>query len=653
MKEILLKRLSLKNWRSLNIEVEFNEDCTTIHGKNELGKSSLFHAWCWLMSGYTDCNHAIHYNLYDEKEPLSENTPTASVKATIIVNGIEYTIERTAKPSFRLDRMTNTYVKSASDIYKCFIDDIEVTNSHWQEFITTNVCDKDMLVYLLSGDFLSTLTIDDKNKARKVLLSIVGEIEESDYKGDYSCLTPYLAKGYSMKQIEEIAKKKISELDKELSSIPHRMETNDSIIAEYSQNDFAMLQGKADELRSEITRIDNEMLSFSMSVQDKVAKQREQLAEVRSIQEKIIKQEKLYLDAFNAKRNEINAQIEEIKRSNSVAILHNKAQEGVIIGWQKRVSDEEKHLDFLLSERERLIAERDAIKERVFTDDKCVYCGQELPIDKLQEKKQEFLVRKENDLTSIVTRGKNVKNEIEETETLIEQFKGYIEKGADLKELQCYEHLEKELKELDDSFIPFQNTQEWEVLNMELKAKQDAVDVVDATTDKNFNEEKDTIIKELELVNQKLGLKNQVEKLKAENVALSVKQRELGAEIAEYKGIEVKAKEYIEEQANIVSEKINKKLNGVTIEMFRTQKNGERVPDCTIHGKGGVRYETINNSAKTLINIELQKMMMNHFDVSLPVWIDECLNFDSEHRPKVDGQHIFLYASDEPYICVE
>lgn len=51
MKEIILKRLRLLNFKGIrDLEVQF-DDATIIQGRNGLGKSTVFDAFCWLLFG--------------------------------------------------------------------------------------------------------------------------------------------------------------------------------------------------------------------------------------------------------------------------------------------------------------------------------------------------------------------------------------------------------------------------------------------------------------------------------------------------------------------------------------------------------------------------------------------------------------------------
>ena len=48
----------------------------------------------------------------------------------------------------------------------------------------------------------------------------------------------------------------------------------------------------------------------------------------------------------------------------------------------------------------------------------------------------------------------------------------------------------------------------------------------------------------------------------------------------------------------------------------------------------------------------LREMFMEHFDVSLPVWDDESSCFSSNNFPMIEGQVIYLFASESQMIEV-
>ena len=93
MKEITLKKLVLSNWRGQNREVSFG-DITKVSGKNESGKTALMRAFYFCLTGFTEPYLPKNSNLYNEHEEISENTPWASVEATLEIDGFEYVLCR-------------------------------------------------------------------------------------------------------------------------------------------------------------------------------------------------------------------------------------------------------------------------------------------------------------------------------------------------------------------------------------------------------------------------------------------------------------------------------------------------------------------------------------------------------------------------------
>ena len=74
MKEIKLLNLTISNWRGQNHNIDFKYK-TSISAKNGVGKSTLLHAWLWVLTGYTEVGNPKNTNLFDNREVLSEHTP--------------------------------------------------------------------------------------------------------------------------------------------------------------------------------------------------------------------------------------------------------------------------------------------------------------------------------------------------------------------------------------------------------------------------------------------------------------------------------------------------------------------------------------------------------------------------------------------------
>ena len=211
------------------------------------------------------------------------------------------------------------------------------------------------------------------------------------------------------------------------------------------------------------------------------------------------------------------------------------------------------------------------------------------------------------------------------------------------------------IEEENAKITPYEDSEEY-------KSFMDKIANLEAskpTISTNYDEEKTSLmsekrgcIEEITFLSQKMGLKNEVDNLMRRNVALQEEQREVGNKIAMLEGNLNKIKEWREEKAQIISDRVNVHLSDCKIVMFSHQKDGTIKPDCVITGKNSTKYATLNNSDRIKVNISLQKLFCNHYDVNLPCWIDEASIFSPSTKLELDCQYIMMYASDDSIMKV-
>ncbi len=651
MKRIVLKKLILCNWKAQNKEVSLNAQKNVIKGKNGIGKTTLLKGWCWLLTGYTDPYNAKNHELFDNKQELNVNTPIASVKAVLEINGLEYTIEKCVKADFVRKKGSDFYTKSPSDKYSFLIDNIEVSATNFTEWVRQNVCPDDMLVYCLSGDFFATLCEDDKTKARKVLEQLVGEIKPSDFKGDYSILSDMLGK-YSIEMIEERTKKEKKPYEDRLALLPKLIEQNENLINEFNKVDFDALFEKMQETKQEIELIDNQMLGRAEAIKP-ILGQRDAIFEIiNSKTLKVNERRNTYLAQFNARKSEIKAKIEQIDNENARIKRNNDLNATAYDNDCRMLEVEQKKLEITLKEQQSLREKRDEVKSRTFDGGTCAYCGQELPFDKIEEKKAIFNKRKEEELNNIVAQGKTNKVKIDELEKRIAELQKIKDAGLIVNSYINKDELVAELSQYESTFVPFEETDEYKTMWQEIEDLKSSLPQIPQNDNSELNEAKKTLIAKLEGLNREYGVKDKANELKLEVVELQNEQRAIVNKIAYLEGVLAKCREWVEERANIISERINGKLEYCQIQMWQTQKNGEKVPACIITSTDGVKYATLNNSNRIKTCISLQQLFCEHFGIEMPIFIDEASVFDTKNLPILKNQAIYLYASDDNYLVV-
>lgn len=652
MKTIYLKKLTLSNFRGQNHEVEFG-DTTVIKGRNGCGKSTLMHGFYYLLSSYTSAQEVKNNNLFDNKVELTKDTPKAIVEAVVEIEGYEYSLKKVAEAKFVRKRgLDNVYEKASSDTYTLYIDNIETSVSDFNAWIERNICPVDMIPYLLDGSFFANLVENDKSKSRKVLENIIGEVKEEDMKGDYSCIKEDL-KRFTLEQLEERTKNEMKPLKARMAEIPAIIDSKEATLAEYEQIDYESLLKEIESKKADIEQIDASILGQGKAIEP-IMGERNRIYDLINEKSVFLYEAKIaHNNRELAKVSATKARLDEAKRGCMEVSRRNEAKKA---NHEAVVRDLEA-VKLLLSTyeqtREKLLAERDAIKARVFTEESCAYCGQELPYEKQEEARARFNAKKQKDLEDVVARGKANNVSIENHKEKITYLEAEIAKGYTLEEIPDTLTLESEYKEAQSAFVPFESTSEYARLSKEIDDLKATLPEIPTNDNEALTNAKRMLIGELETLNRRYGLKSKADAIRLEIEMHRNEQRTIGSEIARLEGKIDKCKEYAQEKADIISFRVNGKMNNCKIEMWSAQKDGNLVPDVVIKGKNGVKYSTLNFSDRIKTCIELQRLFMEKYEVSLPVWIDEAAVFSSDNMPNIDGQSVLLYASEDMYLTYE
>lgn len=653
MKNIELKKIILSNWRGQNCSIDFKNGTTTIKGENGSGKTSIMSAWFWLLSGYTDVVLPKNSNLFDNTEELTKDTPAAIVTALLEIDGNTWELRKQAIASFKRDKSSDTWVKASSDTYVYSIDKIDVSASEYTSWIEKNICSVDLLPYCIYGSFFSALSMDDKKEARKILEMISGEITRKDFKGDYSLLDEMFNKGYSVEQIQESFKKTLKEIDDKLKKIPEIIESKQSIINEISQTNFDKIELEIKECNEEIEGIDAIIANNSKAEQDIKDRRAAIMQKIDTERQKQRSGRNAHLDRQNAATSEIKHKISDMEMLNASAKRKNDTEKSYHEKSVLDLANEKKYLESLNAERDRLLKLRNQAKESVFNEEVCSACGQTLPEEQQDVLRKKFNDEKERRLEDIINQGKAIRNKIDATEKRISELEEIVAKGYKEEEMLDDSLLKEELAKIIKSQITYEETEEYKNIEEEIARLQNTmpeynVDNSELTTKKRG------LMSMLGELNQKLGTRALIAKAKDDIEELQAERTKLGADAALCEQKIDKCKEYVEERARIVSEKINTRLSLCEIQMWERQKNGELIPSCTIQSKDGVKLSTINHSQRLLAEAELQKMFCSSQEITLPVFYDEASVFDSKHKPCNDEwQTIFLQASDDSFLVVE
>ena len=651
MKEFKIKKLVLKDFKGQNRTFEPNEHKTFVKGANGVGKTTLYKAFCWLFTSYTDALNAKNHELFDSRLELTHETPEARVSAVIELDGEEYTIERVAKAKFSRKRGSSEWTKDSSDSYSLYIDNIETSASDFASWIGRNIGCVELLPYMLIGERFANLVIDDKKAARKILEQITGEITIDMMRGDYTTIKKDLQK-YPIEQLLERYKAQLKPLNQRNNVIDALIETKESELHSFDDIDFNDLETRINEKTKEIAKVDECIADASKALEPLVCEREKLIKEIHAVTVELGDKRIAWESKMSSEISEIKRRIDDVDANNKEIAKKNKIARDEYDLLCATMECKKKQLQTLNAKRDELLKRRDEVKARVFNMEVCAYCGSQLSEYNQANERQLFNERKEKDLQTIVNEGTVVKEQIDLLNKGISNLVERLTEGFHEIPFENKDELMAEYNFLLEQKTPFEETDVYKTLDLEINYLKSKLSEIKVDKDE-FQVEKSKLMSELQELNREYGKKAVKDGFEREIDLLKLEKRNLGSEIVRIEGCIATIKEYEEERAKIISDKINEKLDDCKIVMYSRQKDGTLKPDCVIESMDGVKYATLNNSARIRICLSLQRMFCKHFEVNLPIFVDEAAVFDSEHLPIFDAQSVYLFASDDKVLIVE
>lgn len=635
MKKVILKKLTLANWKGQTRTADFGENENNISGRNKSGKTTLMKAFYWLLSGYSDANTAMNSDLFDNTKELTEHTPIASVEAVINIDGTDYTVKRSAEAKFTRKRGTETYEKANSDTYTYHIDNIERTSTDFKAWLSEMIAPEDMLRFVLDGNFFIGEVFEDKRKARQLIEKVVGSVSREEMKGEYDIIDELIGR-YTLDQIEMQATEMCKNINQRLSEIPVAIESKQNEIDIIAQTDFNAIQRDIDLLENEEKDLNAQIFDISARLKPQLEAKSKAEQGKRMATEIFEKAKSGYQQQFIDADNKLVAEIGRMDAENEKTRQRKTKLESDNNLLQSQ-------LTALNGTIEQLRKERETIKNTAFEcETVCPTCGAPISEEKINEAKAKFEQKQKQDLEGVVVRGKAVRAEID-------RINAEIEKNA--KEMLTLTMLDVEpvRQKLNDlrmmDITPFEETEQGVMLQKDIDAIViPSVEIPDDTALKNRIDEIKVALKSLYM--QK-GTETRLKSLEKEIEGLHLEQREKGAELARYERQRKQVHDYKQEQIEILSHKVNDGLKFSRLDVWSKQKSGEIVPDLVIKDAQGVNFATTNQASRIVTALDMQRFFCDRLCVNMPSWVDESSTINADNLPVMnDVQLFYLFCAD-------
>ena len=633
MTEVLLKKISLKNYMGAeNVEVDFSEK-TEIRGKNRCGKSTLMNAYFDVMTGKF-ANGAAPTNIC----PVDENGEEKPVKeieraVTLKINEIEHEIRKVTKRKYR----RGVFVGNET-VY--MLDGVPAKSAEVNDFLASIAPPETVAMCSNASVFFSALKKSTAD-ARKAIEGLSGfEVERfckenAEYQSVYE-----MTAGKKTEDVLKQLKKRLSaengELDRlnvELDYEQRRLDRSDDSELQKLESEKVTIIGNIDSMKNlkEALNVSIDRYSFLLS---HIEKLKGELSEIEKEQTKTqgerisaINEELAVLD------KEISRKTTELTESNT-KLQNNK----IFLAFKKM-----KLMD-LVKERLRL-KNADFIASGV-----CRVCGQPLPEERTEEDRERFEKEREENIgltESAISSAEHKIEEVEEKISLhskkIEEITAFIsEKKKRVEEISS----EKE-KILSD--MKFSETDEYKRISEELeKSETEAARLFESTdlwrqvTERISNYKADLSQKESEIkaiIRDTENTEKRIDLLKESVKDQAQKTADVERQIDMLQDFSISKNAALENMVNSRFEFIKLKMSEETL-------SGDIKETLRINVNGVDYFNGLNHGDRILAEIFLLKGLQDMNGIKLPIWIDDTESLDENRIPDVKRQLIVIRRTD-------
>lgn len=663
--KIVLKKLSLLNFKGIRqLSIEFKH-ITNVHGANEAGKTTIFDAFLFLFFGKDSTDRKdFEVKTLDSRGKVIPKIEH-EVCGEIEVDGESIVLKRIIREKWTKKRnATEAEFTGNETVY--YWNEVPMKMEDYQAKINDLV--KEGIFKLLTNTlYFNNL---DWQKRRSALMQLAGDITDNSIaEGDteFKSLLVLLGKKTFDEYKREIAAKK-KKIKEELEQIPTRIDEANRSIPD--PKDFvairALLATREGELQIIEQGIADESKAFNERNKGLLNKQQE-IAQLTLQRNKIV--------------NDIKASYQEDKttRERKIATLkaNQRSRQDELNQIATDTATYELRIGNFAQEQATLREEWKTINASVapiipnlqFNDHEftCPTCKRLFEATDIQAKKDEMqknhdeskalILKNFNDdkvkkLADNVARGKKLSEDIkvlaDKKQALIDS-KGSIETAlaAIVKDVAILEAEITRLNENESFFIENKvaNNADHSNLNAKIKVLESEMDIMqrpDTKLTDELKEKKNALIGEINDIRSQLNVEAQIKAAKDRISQLQDQERNLAQQIADLDGTEYTMSRFERAKSDALEAKVNGMFKYARFKLFETQINGAEVACCNTTYKG-VPFSDLNTAGKALIGIDIINTLSAHYGISAPIFIDNRESISA--IPESESQIINLIVS--------
>lgn len=687
MKTIRLEKLTILNFKGiekLSIDFEFE---TNIFGANEAGKTSVWDAFNWLITG-KESNNSEKFPIkrLDKNGNPIENI-NVSVEGSFVIIEDDTTLELIIKREFvenwGAERRGSSNIVFKGNSTNYFWNNAPLkTEIEFSERIEQVFGSSEVFKILTNPSFFSSDSFEWK-KRRSILELLAGDISDEwilMQNPELSNLINQL-KTKSLADIKSESNHNKKLLKDEQSKIKTRIE--EAKLSKVDEVDADAINKEISDAHSNLEEIDKSIADQSK----KAEKENEILMKIkREIWDLEADNAKIYNDAKqDFEHDKMNASSKSDALKKQASLLNNE-----INNLKSRAEDGRRYLDQLAENKNRQLdvinrdiqyqeAKMDALRldfkklsEEVFIlnedDTICQLCQRPHDPNVIAEHKAEALNKfnlriatRKNDINKNGVYAKKIVDELKEKIKLINlEFEEKSEKyKSEIQKIEAQiSDKNKDANLIDSQISEINSGQQIEIASIESRLPKSYAENAKKIEDlKASLTNRPSADVDADIVESKKNLIDKISNLKIElsksEINQKVEQRvkelqdlftEIGRKLSENDKIAFDADDYERFKFEELERRVNDQFKFVRFKMFNKLQNGGFEPTC-VATYNGVPYVNggLNTAAKINVGIDIINTLSKHYKLGLPLFLDNRESCTS--IPDTDLQIINLFVS--------
>jgi len=625
-----LLSLALQNFKGhKDLTVNF-DDVTVLSGANGTGKTSVYDAFCWLLTGKDAQGRVCGTGQKGEatiRPRAMDGELVRQVEVSVTgrlmdEDGEVHTLRRVYCEQYSADKNSGEKIFKGNTT-KYFINDVPTPAAKYDAWVKANV-DPDRMKLTSDPAYFPGLPWQDQ---RALLLQVAGDVDDAAVIASDKALAPLAEalKKHSIDDIKAMAAAQLKLANKAVKEGVVRVDQTMKLAGNVTESDLAAEITQQDEL----LKAQNEMVTQAESALA-AAKAGGQTGRLQAE----LDAWKMKVEAWEERRHNRIVAINEEYRNRAQNLQRNlEAKRATVKDLDSRIRAAE-------ARKQELYQDYDAEYEKQFIETECPTCHQPLPADKVAEMRGQFNQRKAAVIEKIVNEGKMLAAKIQD---MTEQ-RDFMLQSAVIEEKDLAGNQE-ELRKALDALPQLEDIPAFR----EVRANRDRIarKLAGVTEEPdleplqaNLNEA--CYARDM-LLNKRARLQSNLDTLRAiGDLQAELQTQRENADAASEKLRLITA--FVAARCRLVSDKVNTLFPGLEWQLFtRNITNDDLVETCELR-MHGVGYRDLSQGEKIKAGLIIVNTLQEKLQTVNPVWIDgaESITF----TPVVKGQLVLLKAQE-------